>query len=279
MQSAEIHRLVLITGGTRGIGRHLAAGFAAAGHPVLLTATSAERAQETAEQIAADAGTGTAVFGAALDVTDAASIESLLARVRDLEAAHDLHLGVLVNNAGVIESTEGPVWEADPADLRRVIETNTLGPLLMLQRFAPHLLAVAEQTGEPTRIIDLNSGSGATGTPAYPAYSASKAALFRVADSVHHFGWDRGLRIFEMSPGVIESDMTHSMPVHDHRTGSDWTSPEDLVALALALAGGGLDAWSGRYMRAGVDTPESLAARADSLGDTARRLRLDIRED
>ena len=128
------------------------------------------------------------------------------------------------------------------------------------------------------RIIDLNSGSGATGTPQYAAYSASKAALFRLADSVHHFGWERGLRIFEMSPGVIESDMTRSMPIHDRRTGDDWTSPAALVDLALALAGGWLDAWSGRYVRAGVDTPESLAAAADGLAENTRRLRLDPRE-
>lgn len=268
--------LVLVTGGSRGIGRHLAAGFAAAGHPVLLTATSAAGAERAAAEIAQQ--TGATVLGVRLDVADPESVAALLDTVTGLEAERGIRLGVLVNNAGVIESTEGPVWEADPADLVRVIRTNTIGPFLVVHRFVPHLLDVAAATGEPVRIIDLNSGSGATGTPQYAAYSASKAALFRLADSVHHFGWERGLRIFEMSPGVIESDMTRSMPIHDRRTGDDWTSPAALVDLALALAGGGLDAWSGRYVRAGVDTPESLAAAADGLAENTRRLRLDPRE-
>ncbi|WP_101651650.1 SDR family oxidoreductase [Brevibacterium ihuae] len=268
--------LVLVTGGSRGIGRHLAEGFAAAGHPVLLTATDRARAESAAAEIAA--GTGGRVAGAPLDVADPDSVAALLDRVTALEAESGRRLRVLVNNAGVIESSEGPLWEADPADLVRVIETNTIGPLLVLHRFVPHLLEVARATGEPVRIIDLNSGSGAAGTPAYAAYSASKAALFRIADSVDHYGRDAGLRIFEMSPGVIESDMTHGMPIHAARTGDDWTSPAELVDLALALAAGGLDAWSGRYVRAGVDTPDALAARADALGEHTRRLHLDPRD-
>lgn len=268
--------LVLVTGGSRGIGRYLAAGFAAAGYPVLLTATSLDGAQRAAAEIAEE--TGATVLGAQLSVADPDGVAALLDTVTGLEAAHEFRLGVLVNNAGVIESTEGPLWEADPADLVRVIETNTIGPFLVLHRFVPHLLEVAAATGQPVRIIDLNSGSGATGTPPYAAYSASKAALFRLADSVDHYGREHGLRIFEMAPGVIESDMTRSMPIHDRRTGDDWTSPAAVVDLALALAGGGLDAWSGRYVRAGLDTPESLAAAAGDLGEHTRRLRLDARQ-
>ena len=104
-------------------------------------------------------------------------------------------------------------------------------------------------------------------------YSASKAALFRIADSVVHFGQDKGLRIFEMAPGVVETSMTKSMPVHDFRQGDDWTSPKQLTDLALALVSGTLDAFTGRYVRAGKDSEDSLLAEAASgLADSARRL-------
>jgi NAD(P)-dependent dehydrogenase (short-subunit alcohol dehydrogenase family) len=83
-------------------------------------------------------------------------------------------------------------------------------------------------------------------------YSASKAALFRIADSVVHFGHDKGLRIFEMAPGVVETAMTKSMPVHDFRQGDDWTTPADVTDLALALASGTLGT---EGMRAG--SPEA----------------------
>ncbi|GAA2004485.1 SDR family oxidoreductase [Brevibacterium samyangense] len=260
--------LAVVTGGTRGIGRHLAEGFARAGYRVLLTATDAERARVAAEEIAA--ATGATVRGTGLEVADAESVRSFAATVYEAESETGTNLRVLVNNAGRIERTEGPLWEADPASLQAVVEANTLGPLLVINALGAHLLEVAAQTGEPTRIIDLNSGSGSRGTVEYAAYSATKTSLFRIAQSVHHYGYDKGLRIFEMAPGVIRSDMTHGMPLHDGR--EEWTREEDLVDLALALASGDLDAYSGRFVRAGVDRPEDLAAAAGSLTGTSRTI-------
>lgn len=259
------HDLVVITGGARGIGRHLAAAFAAAGYTVVLTATDAARAQQAAGQVAAE--TGGRVHGLDADVTSSAAVARLRTDVEAVAGREHVRPRVLINNAGRIESSEGPVWEADPDSLQAVVDTDLLGPVLMVNAFAPVLLDTAQATATPARIIDLNSGSGATGSNAYAAYSAAKAALFRLADSVHHYGYDRGLRIFEMAPGVVHSDMTHSMPVHDGR--SQWTDPAQVTGLALALADGGLDAWSGRYLRAGADDPEELAARTP-VGDERR---------
>jgi hypothetical protein len=60
-----------------------------------------------------------------------------------------------------------------------------------------------------------------------------------------------------------------------HRGRTQWTDPKDVTNLVLALAGGELDAWSGRFVRAGVDTPESLSERVRlGLDDDARTLRL-----
>lgn len=63
------------------------------------------------------------------------------------------------------------------------------------------------------------------------------------------------------------------MPVHDFRQGDDWTSPAQVTDLALALASGILDAFTGRYVRAGADSEESLLAEAaNGLSDSSRRL-------
>jgi 3-oxoacyl-[acyl-carrier protein] reductase len=261
--------IALITGGARGIGRHLSEAFAGAGYHVIVTATSASNAEAAADEIGE--ATGGAVTGVGLRTDDIAAVKALRESVTAVEAETGRRLQVLVNNAGRIESTEGPLWDADPESIKGVVDANVLGVALMVNAFAPVLMANAEATGRPSRIIDLNSGSGAQGTPAYAVYSASKAALFRIADSVVHFGHDKGLRIFEMAPGVVETAMTKSMPVHDFRTGDDWTSPAQVTDLALALASGTLDAFTGRYVRAGADTEESLLAEAE-LADSTRRL-------
>ena len=263
--------IALITGGARGIGRHLSEAFATAGYHVIVTATSASSAEDAADEIGK--ATGGAVTGVGLRTDDIAAVKALRESVTAVEAETGRRLQVLINNAGRIESTEGPLWDADPESIKAVVDANVLGVALMVNVFAPVLMAGAEATGRPSRIIDLNSGSGAQGTPAYAVYSASKASLFRIADSVVHFGHDKGLRIFEMAPGVVETAMTKSMPVHDFRQGDDWTSPAQVTDLALALASGTLDAFTGRYVRAGADTEESLLAEADGgLSDANRRM-------
>lgn len=263
--------IALITGGARGIGRHLSEAFAGAGYHVIVTATSASNAEAAADEIAEATGGG--VTGVGLRTDDIAAVKALRESVVALEAETGKRLQVLINNAGRIESSEGPLWDADPESLKAVVDANVTGVALMINVFAPVLMAGAEATGRPSRIIDLNSGSGAKGTPAYAVYSASKASLFRLADSVVHFGHDKGLRIFEMAPGVVETAMTKSMPVHDFRQGDDWTSPAQVTDLALALASGTLDAFTGRYVRAGADSEESLLAEASGgLSDQTRGL-------
>ncbi|GAA1936432.1 3-ketoacyl-ACP reductase [Brevibacterium antiquum] len=263
--------IAVVTGGARGIGRYLSEAFAKAGYHVVVTATSASKAEAAAAEIV-DA-TGGAVTGLELRADDIDSVSALRIAVAALESESGRRMQVLVNNAGRIESTEGPLWEAEPESIKGVVDANVLGVALMVNAFAPVLIASAEATGRPSRIIDLNSGSGATGTPAYAVYSASKASLFRIADSVVHFGHDLGLRIFEMAPGVVETSMTKSMPVHDFRGEDDWTSPQQVTDLALALSSGTLDAFTGRYVRAGADTEESLLAEAAAgFTESTRRL-------
>lgn len=144
----------------------------------------------------------------------------------------------------------------------------------MVNAFAPVLIKSAEATGRSSRIIDLNSATGAPGSPAYAVYSASKVSLFRIADSVVHLCHDKGLRIFEMAPVVVETEMTKSMPVHDFRGEGDWTNPELVTDLAVALASGTLDVLTGRYLRAGVDTERSLNAEVSTGFVNSPRRRL-----
>jgi NAD(P)-dependent dehydrogenase (short-subunit alcohol dehydrogenase family) len=111
------------------------------------------------------------------------------------------------------------------------------------------------------------------------AYNASKTALLRMGSNLHLSGHARGLRTFEVSPGVVQTDLTASMDMHVGRT--EWTPVERTVEMIVAVARGELDAWSGAFVRVTHDSPESLRAASAASGSTdsvpgpdARRLRV-----
>ncbi len=247
---AAATRVVLITGASRGIGAILAEAFRQAGWSVVGVSRSGHPDPTGAPTLVCD-------------VTDEAAVGALVEQV----IAEHGRIDVLVNNAGLVEP-ETPLWEADPQRWWQVVETNVRGPFLMSRAVVPHLIS-----GGGGRVINLNSGSGTRESPVLTAYHASKSALARLTGGLAVAGAEHGVLAFDLAPGVIETDMTHSMRMHQGRT--DWTPPEDLIALALAIADGELDGFSGRMVRAGADDLEVLRAQsARGLGDGERMLRL-----
>lgn len=253
-------RTALVTGASRGIGRELALGLAGAGLDVAVLARDGDRLAEVAARVEA---LGRRAVAAVADVSVPEEVADAVRHVEDELGTVDL----LVNNAGRIDA-EVPLWEADPAQWWSVMETNVRGPFLLARAVVPGMLARGGG-----RVIDVNSGAGTRDNADATAYNASKTALFRIGGALHAAGHDRGLRTFEVAPGVVVTDMTTAMRAHAGRT--EWTDVAAVVELVVAIARGGLDELSGRYLRAGTDTPTSartLAVRG--LTETARRLRL-----
>jgi len=254
-------RTALVTGATGGIGRALAVGLAEAGLAVAVHGRDAGRLDAVRAEVEAAGGRCVAVTA---DVTD---LEAVRAAVGAAEQALG-PLDLLVNNAGLIEATEVPVWEADPAEWRRVLEADLLGPFHLVRAAVPGM--VARGAG---RVVDLNSGSGTRDMGVYSAYNAAKTGLFRIGGGLHEAGHDRGLRSFEVAPGVVRTAMTQAMAMHDDRT--DWTDPQDVVDLVVAIARGELDAWSGKFLRAGTDALALLREVGErGLSSAARTLRV-----
>lgn len=253
----------LVTGASSGIGRALAVGLGRAGLAVALLGRDVDRLAEVAEEVRA---TGARCATASADTTDYGDLASAVAEIQTLDEIGPVDL--LVDSAGVIEPEEVPVWEADPQHWRRVVEVDLIGAFHAVRAVVPGML---ERGGG--RVVQLNSGAGIKAAPVGSAYNAAKTGLWRIGGAVHLAGFEKGLRAFELAPGVVDTPMTRSMPHHAGRT--RWTDPADVVALVVAMARGDLDAWSGRMVRAGADTPASLAAReaAGPLGD-ARTLGL-----
>lgn len=227
----------VVTGASRGIGRHVAEALEGAGYAVERGSTKVA------------------------EVTDPAAVSGWVSDIVERRGRIDL----LVNNAGVIDD-EVPLADSDPDQWWRTIEVNVRGPYLMTHAALPHLVA----TGG--RIVNINSGAAYRNHDLATAYNVSKGALARVTAAVG-LGPDAVVRAFDLAPGVVQTDMTSSMKSHEDRT--EWTSPEEVTTLLLALASGELDDWSGRLVRAGVDTVESLRGRASrGLADNDRTLGL-----
>lgn len=253
-------KTAIVMGGSRGIGAHIAFALAQAGWYVVVVGRSQKGLQAVVESLETAGHAGLAL---ACDVTDEAAVNDMVASVLEARPTVDL----VVNSAGRIEA-EVPIWESDADQWWTVIETNVRGPFLMTRAVVPIMI---EQGGG--RIINLNSGAGTRADPLLTAYTASKSALARITGGTAIAGADHGIYVFDLMPGVIETDMTRAMDVHQGRT--EWTDPVDVTDLALALASGDLDAYSGRMVRAGADDVETLRAEAAAgLPEGARTIRL-----
>jgi NAD(P)-dependent dehydrogenase (short-subunit alcohol dehydrogenase family) len=162
-------KVALVTGGSRGIGEMIAAGFLAAGAKVYISSRKADVCDATAERLAATYG-GTCISLPA-DLSQMSGIESLAARLAEKES----RLDILVNNAGAawgapIESFPEVGWD-------KVMDTNVKGVFFLTQKLLP-LLRKAAAEGAPARVINIGSIDGLK-SAAFDtfSYGASKAAV------------------------------------------------------------------------------------------------------
>lgn len=253
----------LVTGASSGIGRAVAVGLAARGMAVGLLARHLDRLEPVAAEIRAAGGTAAVQAG---DVIDVDQVDRAVTAVEDELGPLDL----LVNSAGRIEAAEVPLWESDPQEWWGVIEANLRGPYLLMRRVTPGM--VARGGG---RVVNLNSGFGTRDGATYSAYGASKTALFRLTGALSLAGAEHGVRSFELAPGLVRTPMSAGMAMHERKGEDAWTPMEAVVELLAAVAAGRLDDYSGRFLRAGTDTEESLrSAAAEALDADGRTLRL-----
>ena len=236
-------QVALVTGGGRGIGAGIARELAAAGAKVAVAA----RTKEQVEQVAQEVG-GLALE---LDVADQAAVEHAVAETERELGPIDL----LCANAG-ISGPDGRPWEVDPADWWRTFEVNVLGVYLCAHAVLPGML----ERGRG-RIVVTGSGAGYLPGASNTAYTASKAAANRFAETLARSLEDTPVRVFVISPGLVQTEMTSDSFGDD----APWTPPELAPRLVCVLASGRADALAGRYLHAEHDDVDDLIRRADEL--------------
>jgi NAD(P)-dependent dehydrogenase (short-subunit alcohol dehydrogenase family) len=236
-------RVALVTGGGRGIGRGIALELAGAGARVAVAARTREQVEATSAEVG-----GVAIEA---DVSDRADVERMVA-----QAEGELGpLDVLVNNAGIALWEEN-AWELEPEKWWRILEVNVLGVYLCCRTVIPGMI---ERGGG--RIVNVASGAAYLPGSTSTAYSASKAAVHRFSETLATQLAPHGIPVFSISPGLVRTEL-----IGDH-FGDDapWTPPELAPRLVRALAGGRLDALSGRYLHAEHDDIDDVASRADEI--------------
>jgi len=247
-------QVALVTGASSGVGRHLVEGLAARGMAVAGLARSEDRLRTAMDEVAAAAGGRT--LAVAADVTDRAAVDAATARVAEELGPIDL----LINNAGLIDEFEVPLWETDPDQWWDVVSSHIRGGYLLCRSVVPWM--VLRNRG---RIVNLGSGQGLAAQPEYSAYAVAKSGLMRITEALAGALEGSDVRAFDLAPGVVDTPMTRSMAKWRGRT--DWTPPARVVEFVAAIAAGELDQWSGRFLRVGVDdlafvrdlTPEGAA--------------------
>jgi NAD(P)-dependent dehydrogenase (short-subunit alcohol dehydrogenase family) len=191
---------VVVTGGTKGLGRDLARKFAALGDSVMICARSQVDAERVARELAEE--TGAVVIGASCDVGNAESVEAFAAAA---EARLD-GIDIWVNNAGCTQTTKGCLTATEPAEVQRVLQTNLFGSFLG----ARAALATAEASGKMVQVFNVD-GAGSSGgpTPGSAAYGASKAAIPQLSLSLAAEASVAGIRagVHTISPGMVMTDL------------------------------------------------------------------------
>jgi 3-oxoacyl-[acyl-carrier protein] reductase len=190
-------QVAVITGASRGIGRAVALQLSQAGAAVVVTATTLEGAQRTADEIAAAGGKALAVK---VDVSVAAEVEALFKEAVSAFGKVD----ILVNNAGITK--DGLLLRMKESDWDAVIDVNLKGAF-NCTREAAKLMSKARYG----RIVNLSSVVGEMGNPGQANYCASKAGMIGLTKSVAKELARRNVTVNAVAPGFIETDMTQEL--------------------------------------------------------------------
>ncbi|WBB77303.1 SDR family NAD(P)-dependent oxidoreductase [Micromonospora sp. WMMD882] len=261
MGGALSGRSALISGAGRGIGRHLALGLARAGMNVALLGRRPAGLDDTASECVRF---GVEALTHPVDVRRPAAVRAVVDDVLGRLGAVDL----LVNNAGIADHDESPPWQVDADRWWEVLETNLRGSFNLCRAVLPSMVAAGAG-----RIVNINSNVATKRDIRYTAYGTSKAALLALSDALAGPLRAHGVSIFDISPGMVRTDMSERMTACLER--DQWVSVDLVVDAVVRTARGELDPVSGRYLHVGADDLTELVARARAgLPDGARTLRL-----
>ena len=235
-------RTALITGSSRGLGRAMAEGLAAAGAKVLVNGVDAARAEATVQAMR-EAGLQADV--AAFDVTDEAAI---LAAFADFDA-RGIAIDILVNNAGI--QLRKPIIELTTPEWQRVIDTNLTSAFMVGREAAKRMLPRGRG-----KIINIGSLMSSLGRATVAPYTVAKGGIKLLTQAMAAEWAASGIQANAIGPGYMLTEMTQALvadPTFNAwvvaRTPSRrWGRPDELVGSAVYLASAASDYVNGQIV-------------------------------
>ena len=222
MDTPATKQVVLVAGGTGGLGRAVSLAFLNNGATVIVTYRSD---QEFAE-LQRLAGSSASLIGRKVDVTDEQAVRGL---VDGVVAAHG-RLDVLVNTVGGFAGGM-KLWESDAKMLDRMLSLNLRSGFVLSSAAVKVMLRQASGA-----IINVAAKAGITHPAGLAAYAASKAAAIALMDSLAADLKGSGIRVNTILPDIIDTEANRkTMPGADT---SAWTRPEDIARVIVFLASG-----------------------------------------
>jgi len=219
-------RVVIVTGGTRGIGLALAEGFVASGASVVVASRKADACQRAAEHLR---GLGGTAIGVPTHMGDVDQLQRLVDRTVEEFGAID----VVVNNAA--NALAQPLGAFTTDAWAKSFDVNLRGPVFLVQQALPFLR-------RPTAaVLNVVSVGAFIFSPDVAMYAAGKAALMSFTRSMAAAFAPLGVRVNALAPGSVDTDMVRGNPVEfqDLLAGASFqkriASPDEMVGPALLL--------------------------------------------
>lgn len=221
-------RVAVITGGSRGIGRSIAHGFAAKGAKVVISSRKADMCDKVVEEITADGGDAFAVPGHMGDLDD---IKTLVQATVD----HYGGIDIIVNNAA--NALAQDFGSITPEAWEKSFDVNLRGPVFLVQEALPYLKA-----SEHASVINVSSAGGYLFSAFTHIYAAAKAGLISYTRSLAADLAPHGIRVNCMAPGTIDTDMVRAQTEERQQSMAAAALlgraavPDELIGLALFMA-------------------------------------------
>ena len=221
-------RVAIITGGSRGIGRSIAHGFAAKGAKVVVSSRKADMCDKVVEEITADGGDAFAVPGHMGDLDD---IKTLVQATVD----HYGGIDIIVNNAA--NALAQDFGSITPEAWEKSFDVNLRGPVFLVQEALPYLKA-----SEHASVINVSSAGGYLFSAFTHIYAAAKAGLISYTRSLAADLAPHGIRVNCMAPGTIDTDMVRAQTEERQQSMAAASLlgraavPDELIGLALFMA-------------------------------------------